>query len=130
MKGNEPCVAKVKSPFILSSERSPSGQLVVCASFICGLCSHVLCWHLSFPAQIFLKVHAVTPATVPGLCAETPTLSCLVLHTAVVRFKRASSNTAVGTGFVALFSPTGPDRFANRFASSALAHVCDPGRHP
>ena len=38
----------------------------------------------SFPAQIFLKVRAVTPATVPGLCAETPTLSCLVLHTAVV----------------------------------------------
>ena len=39
---------------------------------------------ISFPGQNFLKVRAVTPATVPGLCAETPTLSCLVLHTAVV----------------------------------------------
>ena len=44
----------------------------------------VLCCHFSSPAQISLKVRAVTPATVPGLCAETPTLSCLVLHTAFV----------------------------------------------
>ena len=72
--------------------------VLCCARFgFCGLCSHVLCCR--FNIQNLCEVCAVTPATVPGMRAETPTLSCLVLHTAGRRsaFNRANSNTAVGT---------------------------------
>ena len=62
-----------------------------------GLCSqYFVATFLS--AQISLKVRAETPATVPGLCAETPTLLCLVLHTprSSLSFKRASLNHRSG----------------------------------
>ena len=82
MKGTDPCDQKVKSQFILSSERSPSGLLLCVLCLFVVSVPHVLCCR--FHNQNLCKVCAVTPATVPGVRAETPTLSCLVLHNAVV----------------------------------------------
>ena len=75
---------KVKLPFFFVRNVLLLVNLL-CALYFFGV--SVLTYFVaifSFPAQISLKVRAVTPATSPGLCAETPTLSCLVLRTAVV----------------------------------------------
>ena len=72
--------SEINSKFILSGNVLLKSwiNLFVCALFHFGLRSHVLCCRLN-PNKLILKgVNVVTPAKVPGLCAETATMSTLL----------------------------------------------------
>ena len=104
--------------------------LIVCAFLLRGPCSQYFVATFPFSADQLEGGVRKRPPQFQGCARKRPPCHASpCAPRSSLGFKRTSPDTAVGTGFVTIFSSARSHRFANHVTRSSLADVYNPEHH-